>query len=198
MATPVGHVLGGLGAYTALAPREPLSTKRALLVAAAVLSPDSDVILLFFGVGEHRGWTHSLLFCAAVSIFVWLLVRGWRSRAPSRLFLALLAATTSHLLLDWLMHCGPPIQPFYPLSKHGFNCPVQLIPTAYYATTPKGLIHILLMPETLVAIMLEMMSLGPLVVLSFLLRSGKVRWSTAFALFALSSVGFILTFLIYN
>ena len=198
MATPIGHIWGGVGAYAALAPQERLTTKRTLLVAALAVSPDVDVVLLFLGIGQHRGWTHSLLFCGVVAFVAWLLAGGWRSKSSGRLFLAFFATTVSHLFLDWLMHCGPPIHPFLPFSNRGFNCPVQLIPTAYYATSPSGLVHILLTPETLLGVVLETISLGPLAGLAFLLRSGEKDWKTIIPLAALSLCGFLTTFILYN
>ena len=96
-------------------------------VAANV--PDAD--LFYTGVGgdrlsymlHHRGYTHTVVAAVVGAMLLWgaaLLALRWRARqAPERadarwLFGLLLAATLSHLLLDWTNSYG--VHPFWPFD----------------------------------------------------------------------------------
>jgi len=99
MPSPLGHALGGLAAAWLIAPPRSVVSRTHVgglrasgPFAAAAVAPDLDLL-----VGTHSTYTHSigavgLVLAAAV---VW-------TRADLRWSLALAAAYTSHLLLDWL------------------------------------------------------------------------------------------------
>ena len=89
-------------------------------IVASVLA-DVDVIGLRFGVPYlhdlgHRGFTHSLAFCAAVAFLAFLAAPGLRaSRAAA--FLFILVASAWHGALDMLTNGGHGIAYFWPLSS---------------------------------------------------------------------------------
>ena len=94
-----------------------------LFVSGILLSmaPDLDVIGFYFNVAYgspfgHRGWTHSLLFAAAIS---WLLTRFYRFlRAdPMTIFIFSWISMASHGVLDALTNGGLGVAFFWPFSS---------------------------------------------------------------------------------
>jgi inner membrane protein len=101
-----------------------------LLLAGAVCSiiPDLDVIGFRFGVRYqdllgHRGFTHSILFAAALGALVGLTlfrhgpVGGWT------VFLFLFVSTLSHPLLDMLTNGGLGVALLAPFSRERYFFP---------------------------------------------------------------------------
>src|SRR3954467_4277930 len=123
MASALSH------AFSVLAVAAPLYQKKvptriwlAGIVCAAL--PDLDVIGFRFGVhyGDfwgHRGFTHSLIFAALVSL---CLVELWCKRAengmrPAGLFVFLFLATASHGMLDAMTNGGLGVAFFSPFNN---------------------------------------------------------------------------------
>ena len=136
----VTHALAGLllaeATVAAVARRTgdaPSAGLRRAAIAIGVVGaelPDADIlyagpVLDLLGMGQlgyllhHRGHTHTLVFGLAAAIVLWAIARLARRGQPSverRALLALaLAATLSHVLLDWTNNYG--VHPFWPASN---------------------------------------------------------------------------------
>lgn len=113
MPSPVGHGLAGLTVHV-LASRsrsELLDRRRLAVTVGAALAPDVDLLFRFVdGRNHHNNETHSLgcaLLAAAVATLVF---RLWHWARPLALSLAVGAAWSSHVLLDYLNRdTNPPI-----------------------------------------------------------------------------------------
>jgi membrane-bound metal-dependent hydrolase YbcI (DUF457 family) len=173
MASVVGHAIGALsvwelGRRVDWAPREQGAY---LLPAALAIAPDLDVVvgMLFLPAGlvSHRGPSHSLLFALGLALagsLIWLAWQRLRQRETNwlKVFAVLFGCCLMHPVLDYLMGCGPPVPFLWPWLDTGWLSPVQLIPTAYYAKTPSGLLGVMIHPRTWAGIALELISLGGL------------------------------------
>jgi membrane-bound metal-dependent hydrolase YbcI (DUF457 family) len=141
MSTFVGHALAAT-VVVSTSRGLPAERHRVVMVLAviAALLPDIDVFLLLTGsrAVTHRGLTHSLLFAVLSAAALTAVARALVNLSTPRLFLLMLLACVSHLVLDFLMGAGPPIRPFAPLDDRGFLAPVRLLPIAYYARTAEG------------------------------------------------------------
>jgi inner membrane protein len=135
--TLVGLIIGESAATHAL-PRAqglPLQTRRTALLAVALIgsnSPDLDLLVSLRGSSAgnlgymlwHRGYTHTLLGCAALALLLYSatdLVLRMRHLAPSRedrllLLGTALLATALHLAMDYLNSYG--VHPFWPMDNH--------------------------------------------------------------------------------
>jgi inner membrane protein len=135
--TLVGLIVGESAATHAL-PREQglsIQTRRTALMAVAVLgsnSPDLDLLVSLRGSPAsnldymlwHRGYTHTLLGCAALALLLYAvtdLVLRMRRLAPSRedrllLLGTAVLATALHLAMDYLNSYG--VHPFWPMDNH--------------------------------------------------------------------------------
>lgn len=96
--------------------------KRKALLIGAVLGtlPDLDVFIRYddpiSAMTFHRGWSHSLFYLTALSLFItWLVFKRNPHRAYSflRLFLSLALALVTHPIIDAMTMYGT--QLFYPL-----------------------------------------------------------------------------------
>jgi membrane-bound metal-dependent hydrolase YbcI (DUF457 family) len=116
-----------------------------------------------------------------------------RGAAFPRLAAVLVAAACLHPVLDYLMACGPPVPFFWPLVSRGYLSPVQLVPTAYYSSSPAGLLGLLVHPATWAGIGLELLTLGGA---WLAIRSRERLRAIGFAV--VSAFGVFLTWLLYN
>jgi inner membrane protein len=135
--TLVGLIIGESAATHAVPRERGLSnqTRRSALLAVALLgsnSPDLDLLVSFGGSAAgnldymlwHRGYTHTLLGCAALALLLYattILVLRMRHLAPSRedrllLLGTALLATALHLAMDYLNSYG--VHPFWPMDNH--------------------------------------------------------------------------------
>ena len=126
MPTPVGHVLGGLTATFltfAAAPKHRLVTPALLgAAAAAAVVPDFDLLL-----GSHRTYTHSIGAVVVVTALSIAVLRKRAGRITSSL--AIGAAYTSHLALDWLgkdSSAPPGLMLLWPFSSRYYLSGVDL------------------------------------------------------------------------
>jgi membrane-bound metal-dependent hydrolase YbcI (DUF457 family) len=165
-------------------------------VAMAVV-PDLDTVVAMVVKSAahiaHRGGSHSILAAVLIAACASGIVRLAHS-PPSfgRAFPVLLGCALVHPLLDYLMAGGPPVPFLWPFISRGWLSPVQLIPTAFYARTPGGLIAVVLHPGTVAGIALEVLSLGPLWMAA---RGSQILPRPAWLL--ISACGFLLTYLLY-
>jgi inner membrane protein len=153
--------------------------------------PDLDV---FARGAAHRGVSHSILFAVLLAV-CGAGVSSLANRQISYLrgFLVLLGCTLVHPLLDYLMGCGPRVPFFWPLGKEGVLSPIQLVPTAYYARTPRGVLSLLGYAQTWKGFGLELLSLGPI------WMGMRIRNPVARAMCLLVSLGgFAITWMLYN
>ncbi|MBB3060866.1 metal-dependent hydrolase [Microbulbifer rhizosphaerae] len=120
-----------------------------LLVVAAALSvlPDLDVVAFKFGIPYesqwgHRGFTHSLVFSAAISLLVVFFHRKIRSK-PLTVFAVCFAASVSHAILDAMTNGGLGVALYWPFSSERIFLPyrpIQVSPIGVGAFfTEKGL-----------------------------------------------------------
>jgi inner membrane protein len=135
--TLVGLIVGESAAAHAV-PRErglSIQTRRTALMAVAIIgsnSPDLDLLVSFRGSSGsnldymlwHRGYTHTLLGCAALALLLYAatdLILRMRRLAPSRedrllLLGTAVLATALHLAMDYLNSYG--VHPFWPMDNH--------------------------------------------------------------------------------
>jgi membrane-bound metal-dependent hydrolase YbcI (DUF457 family) len=202
MSSVIGHALGAVVVWEAgrrlpggWVPRGRASYLAPALVAVA---PDLDTIIRM-AVGpaagiSHRGASHSVLIAAVLACMATAVVcvthRGAR---VGRVFAVLFGCALVHPLFDSLMAGGRPVPFLWPFVSRGWLSPVQLVPTAYYARTPGGLLALVVRPGTWAGVGLELLSLGPL---WLALRSRRALTSVLCVLVSLG--GFLLTYFIYN
>jgi inner membrane protein len=105
-----------------------------LLMAAAVCSiiPDLDVIGFGFGIKYsdmlgHRGFTHSILFAAALAAWVTLFLFHDSHGSQFIIFLFLFLSTLSHPVLDALTNGGLGVAFFAPFSNERYFFPYRPI-----------------------------------------------------------------------
>ncbi len=107
-------------------------------MAASVL-PDLDVVGLRLRIPYssdfgHRGFTHSLVFAAAVALVATAGAAWWHaSRAATFMFVFLSCA--SHGLLDMLTTAGRGVEYFWPFSTHRYFLPVRVIESSSLSIT---------------------------------------------------------------
>ncbi len=176
MSSVLGHGLAGLAVYQAVEQpaRLPGGGFGVVLALGLSLLPDLDVVgvILWPGQFAHRGFSHSLLFVAAVSgVLAGLLhLDDWRGFP--RAWYGLFAVCAVHPLLDYLMARGPGVPFFWPWDKTGYLAPIQFLPTAYYSHSFKGLAGLLSHGPTLKGMAIESAIFGPLLALTIWLN----RW----------------------
>ena len=107
-------------------------------IAASIL-PDVDVIGFRLGIPYgsdygHRGFTHSLVFAAAVALATTAWASGLRaSRLATMAFVFLSCA--SHGLLDMLTTAGRGVAYFWPFSSHRYFLPVRVVEASTLSIT---------------------------------------------------------------
>ncbi len=141
----VTHALAGVlmgeaaAAWVARTPRVASSGIDLAVVRRAAITigvigaelPDSDLFYSgdVLNIGQlgyllhHRGHTHTVLFALVSGVIMWLIAtrlgRSLRHPAISRTLLALsIAATLSHVLLDWTNNYG--VHPFWPVDNRWY------------------------------------------------------------------------------
>lgn len=122
MPSPVGHALGGLAAGWMVGgrgtPMRRAEIRQAALFAAAGMAADLD--LLF---GAHSGPSHGLGAAGLAGLLAYLATRRGRFAA------AVVAASASHTLLDWLgSDVAPPIgiMALWPFSREYYESSVHV------------------------------------------------------------------------
>lgn len=134
MASAFSHVAIPIALYAAFKSRD---VNGKLLVVAMVLSviPDLDVIAFKLGIPYasqwgHRGFTHSLVFAASVSLFLMLFSKQLQSR-PWIIFWFCFVSCTSHALLDAMTNGGLGVALYWPFNSERIFfpfTPIQVSP----------------------------------------------------------------------
>jgi inner membrane protein len=126
--------------------RDVVSTPLLIAGVAVSVMPDLDVLAFRYGISYasnfgHRGFSHSLLFAAALALFG---ACGFRYFQTSfgRVFLFLFLAAVSHGILDAFTNGGLGIAFLWPFTSERYFAPVQVIQVAPIAIsrflTPRG------------------------------------------------------------
>ncbi len=198
MSSILGHGLAGALCVKGLKPGTGPGREGWLVALAVTLAliPDLDVVIYALarpeGMIPHRGFSHSLSFALLSSSLATWLTAGYFRMARKKLFGILFLAALTQPALDILMGCGPEVPLFAPFSYRGFLFPVKAVPTAYYATTTRGLLSLFTHPWTLICFLLEALIFIPLILL--FQRGRRVSWK---ALVSISALAECLTLIIY-
>ncbi len=174
MPSPIGHALAGVAVAWAGAP----SLDRTLTLTAASLAmlPDVDLLGRLFGgpfAGAHRTVTHSIGAVIVVTIIAAVVTAKVTRRNRARIVAVCAAAYASHLVLDWLgVDTTFPygLQALWPFSDRFYISGWDIFgPTARIGlfTAPTMLVN-------LKAVVQETAILGPIVLLLWLVRTGRV------------------------
>jgi len=167
MSSFVGHSLAGMSVALAIGVNQTGRKRRGLVIIVAALAvlPDIDVLVYLtfgaLGMTPHRGLTHTLLFATMISSALAAISRSYFAMTFCRAFLLFTGVMLSHLLLDYLMGCGPAVPFFWPLSNHGYLFPYKVAPTAYYGLSATELISLLFYPPAIIGILLEVLIFLP-------------------------------------
>ena len=129
----IGHVAVGLAGARIYGGARGTGAQAMLLLSAASLAPDLDVIGMRLGVPYgapwgHRGATHSpamAIAAAAALAFLLRRTRPWWPFAPIAM-----AVLASHGLLDALTDGGRGVALLWPWTDHRFFFPWRPIPVA--------------------------------------------------------------------
>ncbi len=205
MSSLVGHGLAALAGYQLLKRpcRLPGGAGGVALALTLGILPDLDVAagIVLGGQVAHRGLSHSLVFAAGEALLLALACGLRRPAYLPRMWLGLFLVADLHLLLDYLMACGPPVPLLWPWIKKGFLSPVQMVPTAYYSRSWQGLLALLHHGPTIRGMLLEVLIFLPLIPAACLvprLRSRPLWWLPLTILLAASLAGLWQTRLIYG
>jgi inner membrane protein len=183
MATPIGHALAGYAVHSLFRGHE--RSRLLWLSLFMAIAPDFDFLpgllsgkpLLY-----HQQITHSFGFALLVSLGAVVMFRkkGCRVLAISGLcFLSY----TSHLLIDFFgpdarLPYGQPL--FWPVSNRHFISSIALFRGMHHASSTNastgewisGVFDL----YNIGAIALEIVFIGPLILIPLLLRNGRRRW----------------------
>jgi membrane-bound metal-dependent hydrolase YbcI (DUF457 family) len=136
MASPVGHVIVGVGVAGAMAGALGADNTPALWMGAAIAAcaPDLDVLPSLWGVPYqrvHRQASHSILILAPLAVVSWVGFLALDPPVDWRFMVAWTAALMSHLVLDVL--CTGPL-----LGRQGLGIPLlwPLTPRRWCVTQP--------------------------------------------------------------
>ena len=174
MPSPIGHALGGvIVAWIAdLMPGRPdrgagnpaAISRLSLACAGLAALPDADLLLPI----AHRTVTHSLGAVVAVGLFM-IIATAVTGKVTRRIALTCVAAYASHLLLDWLQADPTPpygLQLLWPISSTWFLSGWNI----FLATDRRHFLALATMKRNVVAVVQELVILGPLVAALWLIR----------------------------
>jgi membrane-bound metal-dependent hydrolase YbcI (DUF457 family) len=208
MASVIGHGLSSYWLYTVFRDKsgtDPFPGKAGLFVVIFLaILPDMDVLVnIIYSVAEgtnsvaHRGFSHSLLFAAMASLFVFAVNKIVGGRSSFILIAASVSFFLMHMLLDFLMGAGPTIKPFLPFSEKGYLSPIKIIPTAHYASSASGFVGVIFNMKTWAGIILEIGIFLPLVIASNHTLLNKVKVGTMM-LYPLSLISIAASIILYE
>jgi inner membrane protein len=153
MATLLTHAFVGGALADFKRPYQQL-TRWWIIAAFCSMLPDIDVIGFAFGIryGDlwgHRGFTHSLLFAAAVSLTAAQFMRGQPPGWPGKklvMALWLFLITASHGFLDAMTNGGLGVAFFSPFDRHRYFFswrPIAVSPIGTHGLSSSRMAHIL-------------------------------------------------------
>ncbi len=165
MASPLGHVIVGIGAAGAVAETLGATPAPALWMGAAVAAclPDLDLLPCLWGVRHrrvHRQATHSILVLLPFASLCWAAISALGLPVDWRVAAGWLAALLSHLVLD-ILCTGPILGPqdsgiplCWPLSARRWYVYRPIVPETNLLETSS-------LPEIIRAGFREVLRLGP-------------------------------------
>jgi membrane-bound metal-dependent hydrolase YbcI (DUF457 family) len=177
MPSPIGHTLAGLTLGWLAEPDMPgrhrwlrdATTPFVLWCASMAAIPDADLLIPHF----HRTATHSLTATALVLIIT-VAVTGKVTGTPNwRLAVALAAAHSSHLLMDWLgfdRNPPPGIQLFWP-----FDPTYYVSGWEWFPPTAREALNMRMVTVNAYAATFEMLTIGPLAIAAWAVRCRRRR-----------------------
>lgn len=173
MPSPLGHGLAGLTVLVLTArPGLGWSPRRASLVVAAALGADLDFALrLLDGRNHHQTFTHSFGFAAVVGCATYVITRAAGSAEAVRLALAVAAAWSTHVILDFLGEdTSDPVGvlALWPFDRRHFHFPWPVFMDIRRSPELSVLVH------DLKAALREAVLLGPLLAAAWYARAR--RW----------------------
>lgn len=172
MPLPIAHGLIGASIVAAMLPdASPVRNWKPLILGAALAScPDLDY---FLQTSSHRGFTHSLIFAAIVSI---VCLGIWKA-SHLRLAIGCAGAAFSHGLLDYATTMKMPgVELLWPFSRHRFG--LGLID--YYQLTGIDPVYFLyqdVLADLLKLALLELLISVPVFILVLTIKWGLNKYS---------------------
>jgi inner membrane protein len=167
-----------------------------LLIGLSLL-PDIDVVFLLLVKSpdaiSHRGFTHGLLFIFITAYIFTIMFERYFGISKLIIFCLFSSALLSHIVLDYLMGAGPPVNLFAPFFDKGFLAPIKIVPCAFYPTSIKSIFQIITYPPAIVGYCLEILIFIPIILF---LKNQKPLFKII--LCAISIFSLTITFLIYN
>ena len=137
MATIISHAVAAAG-IAALFPARSLKPRVWIAGPIFAIAPDADVLSFRFGIAYgdvlgHRGFTHSLLFAAALAAIgtFALFPRGFSGVRRAVVAAYLFIATTSHAVLDALTNGGYGVAFLAPFNNTRYffpSTPIEVSP----------------------------------------------------------------------
>jgi inner membrane protein len=131
MSSILGHALAGATVFFATHRVVDRHTLRALPVFVLLaIAPDFDYFAIWlWGFVTKPRVTHTILFCVLTAFVAWRCTRRLQNDGARLPFVALLAASLSHLLLDFWVGAHP-IALLWPFVDGGFEAPFGVLPSA--------------------------------------------------------------------
>jgi membrane-bound metal-dependent hydrolase YbcI (DUF457 family) len=164
MPSPIGHALAGVAIAWTGAPR---MNRHHLTLAAAGLAALPDIDLLF--PGTHRTVSHSVGAVVVITIIAAIVTGKVTRHGAPRIVAVCAAAYASHLLLDWLA-----VDPFFPYGIQAlwpFSDRFYISGWDIFRSTARvGIFTAPAIMMNLKALAQEVAILGPLVLVSWLVR----------------------------
>jgi inner membrane protein len=170
MPSPIGHALAGVAVAWAGAPS--LDRRVTLAAASLAMLPDIDLFAGLLVPGVHRTVTHSIGAVIVVTIIAAVVTAKVTRRNRARIVAVCAAAYASHLVLDWLgVDTTFPygLQALWPFSDRFYISGWDL----FGPTARMGLFTVPTMLVNLKAVVQETAILGPIVLLLWLVRTGR-------------------------
>lgn len=131
MSSLIGHAAAGVTVYLATNRSRPPAAHAALLTFTLLaICADFDYLgIWLFHYSPTPRITHTLIFALVAAVIAWLATRPIRKRGSAHLpFVALLAASLSHPLLDLLVGAHP-LPLFWPSANADVSVP-GILPSA--------------------------------------------------------------------
>ena len=167
MPLPIAHGLIGASIVAATLPgAAPLRNWKPLVLGAVIAScPDLDY---FLQTSSHRGFTHSFIFAALISL---VCLGVWRT-SNQRLAFGCMGAAFSHGLLDYATtKTMPGVELLWPLSRHRFGLGM----VDYYQMT--GIDPIYFLYQDVLRDLLKMALIELLIAVPVFLLVLTLKWS---------------------
>jgi inner membrane protein len=131
MSSILGHALAGATVFLVTHRVVDRRGLRALPVFVLLaIAPDFDYFAIWlWGFATKPRVTHTILFCVLTALVVWRFTRRLQNGGARLPFIALLAASLSHLVLDFWVGAHP-IALMWPFVDGGFEAPFGVLPSA--------------------------------------------------------------------